>query len=194
MKPCIDGFTEGETAWSTSHLNVQNCGYGYRLDRLDRLDRLTVCSGPRAHIKHHSGQGLCCLHRAFMCFHFVSVVPSISLTCMLRVVRFYVNHSSPPCPILSSSPRRTSTAKPGSECCPPDLDRKRLGEIECHNECETIQKEFQKRCQIAWQQELSEVMPDRMPKGMSKDVPECQKICQIERAGPTMSIYARYYM
>ena len=28
-------------------------------------------------IKHHSGQGLCCLYRASMCFfHFVSVVPS----------------------------------------------------------------------------------------------------------------------
>ena len=36
---------------------------------------------PRDHafdwIKHHSGQGLCCLYRASMCFfHFVSVVPS----------------------------------------------------------------------------------------------------------------------
>jgi len=41
--------------------------------------------------------------------------------------------------VVSSSPRLTSTAKPGSEWCPPDLDHKRLGEIECHNESEKTQ-------------------------------------------------------
>ena len=36
----------------------------------------------------------------------------------VRVVRFYVSHFS------SFSSRRISTADPGSECCPPDLNRK----------------------------------------------------------------------
>ena len=113
---------------------------------------------------------------------------------MVRVVRFYVNHSSPPCPPHRAGPQPQN---PDQSVARRTWIASAWG-VECHNvgrySSHICQKEFRKRCQIAWQQQLSEVMPDRMPKAMWKDVPECQQICQIERADPTMSTYARYYV
>ena len=75
---------------------------------------------PSDWIRHHSGQGLCCLHSAFMCFHFVSVVPSISLTCIIRIVGSML--TTPLLLVLLTAPglnRKTRTrvlpAGPGSQ-------------------------------------------------------------------------------
>ena len=99
-------------------------------------------------------------------------------TCQVRVVRFYVS-----CPASASSsssssafssassagpqlqaldrsdPRGTSTASPGSECSPPDLNHKESPKI-YHIEC----------------QKMSEDMPGRMPERMSGYVRNCQNI------------------
>ena len=90
---------------------------------------------------------------------------SYSLTCQVRVVRFYV------------SCRGSSTASSRSQCSSPDPNSKHWI------------RAFPPGPQ---QQRISEDIPDRMPERMSEDMPEGMSYgCQIECQCQSIRSYAR---